>query len=72
MAVLQAAKLGLKNFSPLVSHVLVPAAIRDLLGSPKNRVEGFIAPGHVCTVIGCQEYWESVRGFHVPIAPPAC
>src|SRR4029077_12851947 len=50
MAVLQAAKLGLKNFSLLVSHVLVPPAIRDLLGSPKNHVEGFIAPGHVCTL----------------------
>lgn len=68
MAVLQAAKLGLKNFSLLVSHALVPPAIRDLLGSPKNRVEGFIAPGHVCTVIGCQEYSELVRWFHVPIA----
>jgi hydrogenase expression/formation protein HypD len=45
----------------------VPPAIRVLLGSPKNRVQGFIAPGHVCTVVGCQEYEELVREFHVPI-----
>jgi hydrogenase expression/formation protein HypD len=67
MAVLQAQRLGLKNFSLLVSHVLVPPAIRSLLGSPKNRVQGFIAPGHVCTVVGCREYEELVREFRVPI-----
>ncbi len=52
MAVWQAQREGLKNFSMLVSHVLVPPAIRLLLGSPGNRVQGFIAPGHVCTVMG--------------------
>lgn len=67
MAVLQAERLGLKNFSLLVSHVLVPPAIRLLLGSPKNRVQGFIAPGHVCTVVGCRDYEDLVREFRVPI-----
>ncbi|HKN26145.1 MAG TPA: hydrogenase formation protein HypD [Candidatus Acidoferrum sp.] len=67
MAVLQAQRLGLKNFSLLVSHVLVPPAIRTLLGSPKNRVQGFIAPGHVCTVVGCRDYEDLVREFRVPI-----
>lgn len=67
MAVLQAERLGLKNFSLLVSHVLVPPAIRTLLGSPKNRVQGFIAPGHVCTVVGCRDYEDLVREFRVPI-----
>ena len=67
MAVLQAERLGLNNFSLLVSHVLVPPAIRSLLGSPKNRVQGFIAPGHVCTVVGCRDYEELVREFRVPI-----
>ena len=67
MAVLQAERLGLRNFSLLVSHVLVPPAIRTLLASPKNRVQGFIAPGHVCTVVGCRDYEELVREFHVPI-----
>ena len=52
MAVWQARREGLKNFSMLVSQVLVPPAIRLLLGSPATRVQGFIAPGHVCTVMG--------------------
>jgi hydrogenase expression/formation protein HypD len=67
MAVLQAERLGLKNFSLLVSHVLVPPAIRMLLESSRNRVQGFIAPGHVCTVVGVSEYEELARDFHVPI-----
>jgi hydrogenase expression/formation protein HypD len=67
MAVVQAAREGLKNFSLLVSHVLVPPAIRTLLTSPHNRVQGFIAPGHVCTVMGYREYEDLVREFRVPI-----
>jgi hydrogenase expression/formation protein HypD len=51
----------------LVSHVLVPPAIRALMTSPENRVQGFIAPGHVCTVMGCEEYAALVRDFRVPI-----
>jgi hydrogenase expression/formation protein HypD len=66
MAVLQAERLRLKNFSLLVSHVLVPPAIRMLLESSRNRVQGFIAPGHVCTVVGVTEYEELAREFHVP------
>ncbi len=66
MAVLQAERLGLKNFSLLVSHVLVPPAIRMLLQSPRNRVQGFIAPGHVCTVVGVGDYEESSRSFTYP------
>jgi hydrogenase expression/formation protein HypD len=67
MAVLQAERLGLRNFSLLVSHVLVPPAIRTLLSSPKNRVQGFIAPGHVCAVVGCKDYEQLVNEFKVPI-----
>lgn len=67
MAVWQAKRMGLKNFSMLVSHVLVPPAMRLILGSPSNRVQGFIGPGHVCTVMGYQEYEELVNEFHVPI-----
>ncbi len=67
MAVWQARQQGLRNFSMLVSHVLVPPAIRALLTSPENRVQGFIAPGHVCTVMGYEEYEELVRDFRVPI-----
>jgi len=67
MAVFQARRLGLANFSLLVSHVLVPPAIRLLLSQPANRVQGFIAPGHVCTVVGYLDYEDLARQFHVPI-----
>jgi hydrogenase expression/formation protein HypD len=67
MAVWQAKKEGLDNFYLLVSHVLVPPAIRLLLRSPRNRVQGFIAPGHVCTVMGYSEYEQLSREFRVPI-----
>ena len=67
MAAWQARREALENFSLLVSHVLVPPAIRVLLRSPQNRVQGFIAPGHVCTVMGYREYEELAREFRVPI-----
>ncbi|HVO59602.1 MAG TPA: hydrogenase formation protein HypD [Terriglobales bacterium] len=67
MAAWQAKRQGLANFSMLVSHVLVPPAIRALMVSPQNRVQGFIAPGHVCTVMGYQEYESLVRDFNIPI-----
>ncbi len=67
MAVWQAEREGLKNFSALVSHVLVPPAIRLLLQSPQNRVQGFIAPGHVCTVMGYRQYGALSRDFNVPM-----
>lgn len=51
----------------LVSHVLVPPAIRALMASPQNRIQGLIAPGHVATVMGFSEYEELVRQFAVPI-----
>jgi hydrogenase expression/formation protein HypD len=67
MAAWQARREGLTNFSMLVSHVLVPPAIRALMVSSTNRVQGFIAPGHVCTVMGCREYEDLVRDFGIPI-----
>ena len=67
MAVWQAKREGLANFSMLVSHVLVPPAMRLILGSPSNRVQGFIAPGHVCSVMGYQEYETLSQEFRVPI-----
>jgi hydrogenase expression/formation protein HypD len=67
MAAWQAQQQGLTNFSLLVSHVLAPPAIRGLLTYPGNRVQGFIAPGHVCTVMGCGEYEDLVNDFDVPI-----
>ncbi len=67
MAVWQAQRERIKNFSLLASHVLVPPAIRLLLQSPHNRVQGFIAPGHVCTVMGYREYEALSRDFGVPM-----
>ena len=67
MALLQARREGLTNFSLLASQVLVPPAIRALLSSPGNRVQGYLAPGHVCTVMGWQEYEPLAEQFRVPI-----
>lgn len=67
MSVLHAQRLGLTNFSMLVSHVLVPPAMTAILSSPTNRVQGFLAAGHVCTVMGTREYEPLVRRFGVPI-----
>lgn len=67
MAVWQAHREGLKNFSILVSHVLVPPAMQALLSSPHNRVQGYLAAGHVCTVMGWEEYEPIAEQYRVPI-----
>jgi len=67
MAVYQAARKGLKNFSMLISHVLVPPAMEALLSSPNCRIQGFLAAGHVCTVMGFEEYLPVAMKYHVPI-----
>lgn len=67
MSVVQAQALGVKNYSVLVSHVRVPPAIRAILASPFNRVQGFLAAGHVCAVMGYWEYTPIARQHGVPI-----
>src|ERR1041384_336176 len=67
MSVWQAKQQGLKNFSILVSHVLVPPSIASILQSPLNRVQGFLGPGHVCTVMGYREYEPIAARYKVPI-----
>jgi hydrogenase expression/formation protein HypD len=67
MAVWQAKREGLRNFSMIVAHVLVPPVMRLILESPTNRVQGFIGPGHVCTVMGFEQYEELSKEFRVPI-----
>jgi hydrogenase expression/formation protein HypD len=67
MAVWMAHKRGLKNFSVLVSHVTVPESMTAILQSPGNRVQGFLGPGHVCTVMGYEEYPPIARRYRVPI-----
>ncbi len=67
MAAYQARHQGLRNFSLLVSHVLVPPAMEAILSSPHNRVQGFLAAGHVCTVMGFTEYEPIAQQYRVPI-----
>lgn len=67
MSVLRAARADLKNYSILTSHVLVPPAMRAILGAADNRVQGFLAAGHVCTVMGAQEYGPIAQEYHAPI-----
>ncbi|MCP4571388.1 MAG: hydrogenase formation protein HypD [bacterium] len=69
MALKQARAEGLTNFSEIVSHVLVPPAMEAILASPANRVQGFLAAGHVCTVMGWQEYEPLAEKYRVPIVP---
>lgn len=67
MSVLQARSLGLDNFSVLVSHVRVPPAMHAILSSPHNRVQGFLAAGHVCAVMGYWEYPPIAEKYKVPV-----
>ncbi|MEK9144957.1 MAG: hydrogenase formation protein HypD [Elusimicrobiota bacterium] len=67
MAARQALREGVRNFSLLVSHVLVPPAMEAILSGPRNRVQGFLAAGHVCTVMGYEEYVPLAARYKVPI-----
>ena len=67
MAVKTAKRLGVGNFSMLVSHVLVPPAMAAILEAPGNRVQGFLGPGHVCAVMGYREYEAIAAAYRVPV-----
>lgn len=67
MAIAQAKRLGIPNFTALVSHVLVPPAIEAILSSPHNRVQAFLAAGHVCSVMGYWQYHPIAARFQTPI-----
>jgi hydrogenase expression/formation protein HypD len=67
MAVYQAKEQGINNFSILVSHVLVPPAMEAILSSKSNLVQGFLAAGHVCAVMGYNEYYPIAEKYKVPI-----
>jgi hydrogenase expression/formation protein HypD len=67
LAVKLASRLGLRNFSALVSHVLVPPAIEAIINAPANRVQAFLAAGHVCSVMGYWQYPPLSEKYHVPI-----
>jgi hydrogenase expression/formation protein HypD len=67
MAIYQAKLDGIKNISFLISQVIVPPAIRSILESPDNRVQGFLAAGHVCTIMGYEEYKPISEEYQIPI-----
>ena len=67
MSVQAARQEGLKNFSVLISHVLVPPAIAAIMQSPRNSINAFLAAGHVCSVMGYHQYPPLAERFHVPI-----
>ena len=67
LAIKQAHALGLKNFSLLASHVLVPPAIEAILSAEDNRIQGFLAAGHVCTIMGISEYYPIAEKYQTPI-----
>lgn len=67
MAVVQAEKLGLTNFSILPANVLVPPAMHAVLSSPENRIQGFLAAGHVCAVMGYWQYPPIAEQYQTPI-----
>jgi hydrogenase expression/formation protein HypD len=67
LAIRQARQLSLSNFSMLISHVLVPPAMEMILSAPQNRVQGFLAAGHVCTIMGYEMYHDLASKFRAPI-----
>lgn len=67
MAVREASRKGISNFSILSSHVLVPPAMEAILSNPQNKIQGFLAAGHVCSVMGFEEYLPIASKYKVPI-----
>ena len=67
LSVLHAEKLGLKNYAILSSHVLVPPAIEAIMSDDETMIDGFLAAGHVCTIMGMKEYYPIVIKYNVPI-----
>ena len=67
LSVYQASKLGITNYSILVSHVLVPPAMEAILSDKENRIQGFLAAGHVLTIMGLEEYYPIAKKYKVPV-----
>jgi len=67
LSVVQARATGVANYSVLASHVLVPPAMEAILSDPDTRIDAFLAAGHVCTIMGLEEYVPIVQKYHVPI-----
>lgn len=67
LSVIQAYKQGVNNFSILASHVLVPPAMEALLSDKENKIDAFLAAGHVCTIMGMEEYYPIASRYKVPV-----
>jgi hydrogenase expression/formation protein HypD len=67
LSVVHADKLGVTNYSILASHVLVPPAMEAILGDPENKIDAFLAAGHVCTIMGMDEYDPIAEKYKTPI-----
>lgn len=67
LSVIQAEKMGLRNYSILASHVLVPPAMEAILNDEYSDIDGFLAAGHVCTVMGTREYTSVINKYGVPV-----
>jgi hydrogenase expression/formation protein HypD len=67
LSVLHAEKLGLKNYSILASQVLVPPAIEAIMDDEESQIDGFLAAGHVCTIMGTSEYHPLAQKYGIPI-----
>jgi len=67
LSVIHAERLGLKNYSILTSHVLVPPAIEAIMNDEENDIQGFLAAGHVCAIMGMREYYPLVEKHNIPI-----
>ena len=67
LSVIQAEHLGVKNYSILPSHVLVPPAIEAVMDDEESNIQGFLAAGHVCAIMGTEEYYPIVERYHIPI-----
>lgn len=67
LSVVQAKKMGIKNYSILASHVLVPPAMEAILGDDENKIDAFLAAGHVCTIMGTEEYYPIAEKYKTPI-----
>ena len=67
LSVIQADKLDIKNYSILTSHVLVPPAMEVILGAEDNKIQGFLAAGHVCAIMGYQEYFPIAKHYKTPM-----
>lgn len=67
LSVVQAAKINIPNYSILASHVLVPPAMEAILGDPENKIDAFLAAGHVCSIMGMEEYYPVAKKYQTPI-----